>query len=176
MENEELEVRKVACHTCGKLFEVVVPKDYMTGDIFFCEGCSGIKIFEFKVDGLPPIKDGANSMWNKPEMAERIRALRVGAKAALNGSVLKNDITLAVEIECMGDCGDLDNFVAGICDCLQIANTKPQFIHPSLRNDPSIDPATVCFIEDDSKIMRIESSINKKASKNGYLIELYDEK
>jgi DNA-directed RNA polymerase subunit RPC12/RpoP len=172
----------VTCAKCGKKFstmiEAVRKNEALKNDSFFCEDCSGIRIFSFEVDGLPPMKDGAKSMWDKPHMAERLKKLRYAAKEALKGYFLTHDITLIVDINCSQQeksIGDLDNFITGICDGLQIANTTPQYIHSILKDNPDIDPLKVRFIENDSKIVKINATINKNAEKTKYFIELYDE-
>ena len=79
---------------------------------------------EFTVEGdLPPKKDGANSMWNKPSEFRRLVRLRSVALQAMDGRTpLASDIVLELEIRCGGSDGDLDNFITGVCDGLQAAS------------------------------------------------------
>ena len=41
--------------------------------------------YQFEVKGLPPKKDGANSMWSKKLESERLVALRQAALKAFSG-------------------------------------------------------------------------------------------
>ena len=80
-------------------------------------------IIKFRVDGLPPKKDGANSMWGKRLEAERLVNLRRAALTAMEGQPpLKRDIRLTITV-CVGavnnrSVGDLDTFITGVCDGL----------------------------------------------------------
>lgn len=103
---------------------------------------------EFVVQGAPPKKDGANSMWNKTSERSRLIALRHAARECLGSSPpLQSQIQLDVEIHCPRNeierVGDLDNFITGICDGLMAAAratpiaedwSAPELepIHPSL--------------------------------------------
>ena len=54
----------------------------------------------FEVDGLPPKKDGANSMWGKGVAREPLKLLREGALDALQGggSRLTKNIRLTLRV------------------------------------------------------------------------------
>lgn len=83
----------------------------------------------FTVDGLPPKKDGANSMWGKPVEVDRLIALRRAAHDALQGAgPMAGLVALRVRIGVPGgklrSAGDLDNFLTGICDGLQAAHPR----------------------------------------------------
>lgn len=78
---------------------------------------------EFRVEGLPPKKDGANSMWEKRLESQRLVSLRRVALEKMGGRPpLKSDInlTLSVNVGAKNDrlVGDLDNFVTVTCDGL----------------------------------------------------------
>lgn len=115
----------------------------------------------FLVEGKPPRKDGANSMWNKDDEAMRLVTLRRKAVEAKQeygitgcvGPFAKLELTVFSPIQEIERIGDLDNFVTGICDGLQAAhpraslhqvfsNPENEMIHPSkpvlLINDSSV--------------------------------------
>lgn len=91
----------------------------------------GFKI-EFRVDDIPPKKDGANSMWGKEAEVGRIISLRKKAfeemqHQGLSGSIrsrINLEFTLFVPSGQLESIGDLDNFIGGICDGLQKANAR----------------------------------------------------
>lgn len=114
---------------------------------------------EVRIDGLPPKKDGANSMWNKPVEVERLIRLRRAVLDALGGSgPYSQDISLRLEVHVgptnTRQTGDLDNVITGVCDGLTAA-------HPGARLDklwedqPEIEPSRVIGFEDDSQVMSI---------------------
>jgi hypothetical protein len=79
----------------------------------------------FKVTGLPPKKDGANSMWRKGSEFERLRNLRIAAVQAMDGrSPVKSLIHLYLRLYAAPENGDLDNFITGICDGLMAAHPR----------------------------------------------------
>jgi hypothetical protein len=84
----------------------------------------------FVVGGVPPKKDGANSMWKKPAELPRLLALRRAAHLAMGDRVLAAvSVRLTLRIYADRGAGDLDNFITGVCDGLM----------PVSRNAP-IDP------------------------------------
>ncbi len=86
---------------------------------------------EFKVQGKPPKKDGANSMWGKKSEAKNIVNLRKAATTARNeinitpftGRV-SIELTIYSDNAVIENMGDLDNFITGICDGLQAADPR----------------------------------------------------
>ena len=79
----------------------------------------------FKVDGLPPKKDGANSMWRKGAEIPRLKALRTAAYQAMQGNApLEISLSLTVRIYASPKDGDLDNFITGICDGFMAAHPQ----------------------------------------------------
>jgi hypothetical protein len=115
---------------------------------------------EFRVDGLPPKKDGANSIWRKPGELEKIRQLRLRALQSLSGSPpLNRSIRLQLIVH-IGPAnhrriGDLDNFITGVCDALQSAHPRTP-----LDNwlDDTVQPGNCIAIQDDVEILQITAS------------------
>lgn len=90
---------------------------------------------EFWVEGLPPKKDGAQSMWDKPLEVQRLKALRVAALEALRlaalqamtdapGFPLEIPVELHLTVRAHPRDGDLDNFVTGVCDGLMAKHPR----------------------------------------------------
>ena len=76
-----------------------------------------------EVEGLPPKKDGANSMWNKEVEIPRIKALRAAVAESLGEPAPPAaSVRLAAVVFATREAGDLDNFATGICDALQPAS------------------------------------------------------
>lgn len=123
---------------------------------------SGHRQIEFRVDGdAPPKKDGANSMWAKRPEVLRLMLLRKAALEAMEGAgPFRTNISIKLEIHCPAErlarVGDLDNFIAGVCDGLMAAG-------PRIRRDTrwmadelaSINPDLAIAIEDDSEVCSI---------------------
>ena len=79
----------------------------------------------FKVDGLPPKKDGANSMWRKGAEIPRLKALRTAAYQGMQGHALSEKaMSLTIRVYATPKDGDLDNFTTGICDGLMAAHPR----------------------------------------------------
>ena len=82
---------------------------------------------EFQVEGKPPKKDGANSMWGKNSEAQNIVNLRNAAfkkreetiKEPFHSRVSLELIINAPESE-LERMGDLDNFITGVCDAFRL--------------------------------------------------------
>jgi hypothetical protein len=87
-----------------------------------------------RVEGVPPKKDGANSMWRKGAELDRLKRLRRGALERFKGAPAPAAASVSIHLRVLAPAssGDLDNFVAGVCDGLQAA-------HPLVRR--WIDPA-----------------------------------
>ena len=121
---------------------------------------------EFLVKGnLPPKKDGAKSMWAKDDetpqfiVALREKALEARSKVGLNecfDSLVAIEFTLFVPKSQLESIGDLDNFIAGICDGLQAADKKVE-PHPifNMPGREGIDPSQALLIENDAKVVSI---------------------
>ena len=114
---------------------------------------------EFRVEGLPPKKDGANSMWGKKEEAPKLQQLRIAALEALAGRPpLCRRIRLIVRAH-IGPAnsrriGDLDNFITGICDGLQAADPKA---HIAEGFDDRVHPSKAIAIADDVEVVEIRA-------------------
>ena len=111
----------------------------------------------FRVEGFPPKKDGANSMWGKPREAERVRALRLNAANAFAGRPpLSRNVRIHVDAHVgpfnRGDIGDLDNFVTGICDGLQPADPRARI---AIAFEEHIRPSIAVGIANDREVMEI---------------------
>ena len=90
-------------------------------------------------------------------------ALRTAALQALGGlPPFERDVRLALKVH-VGPtndrrAGDLDNYVAGVCDGLMAADPRSS-VHPSLRTPerPEIHPSQCIAIRDDSEIISIQA-------------------
>lgn len=120
-------------------------------------------IIDFTVKDLPPKKDGSQSMWGKPIEVERLIALRKAAFQALEEHQPLNSnikLTLNIHIGPVNNrsIGDLDTFIAGVCDGLMAAasNSKldPIWIRPELQH---IHPKETIAIVDDSHVIDIHA-------------------
>lgn len=119
---------------------------------------------EFRVEGLPPKKDGASSMWGKRLESLRLVSLRRAALKKMGGhSPLKNDIrlTLSVNVGTRNDrsIGDLDNFVTGVCDGLMKMAPRCRPCEEIWDNPENEDvrPCLPIAIEDDSQVIGISA-------------------
>ena len=114
---------------------------------------------QFTVQGLPPKKDGANSMWGKREETPKIVALRKEASKAFAGRPpLRTNIRLTVRAYVgptnTSSTGDLDNFLTGICDGLQAAHPRAHVLGDY---DDVIRPSKVIGIVNDTDIIEIHA-------------------
>jgi len=119
-------------------------------------------IIKFRVEGLPPKKDGANSMWGKRLESERLVKLRKAALVEMDGRPpLKSDIrlTIAVQVGAKNDrsVGDLDTFITGVCDGL-MKRAPGSKLFGDIWGKPEnsrVHPDIPIAIEDDSEVMSI---------------------
>ena len=122
-----------------------------------------MRTYRFEVKGLPPKKNGAQSMWGKLLEAKRLATLRQLALKVFKGdSPLQSNIklTLRIHIGPKNDrsIGDLDTFVTGVCDGLMAA-------YPGGKLDPiwddaklkHIHPSKTIAIVDDSQVVSIQA-------------------
>jgi hypothetical protein len=114
---------------------------------------------EFSVSGLPPKKDGANSMWRKGSELERIKALRIAAHRAMgNYPLAQKWVHLDIKIYSHPGDGDLDNFITGICDSLMAAHPHTPWNIPDWINiDPQVQPIHPVVYKDDVLVKKISS-------------------
>ncbi len=116
----------------------------------------------FEILGLPPKKDGANSMWSNYIEIPRLIALRYEAHKAMGHTkpFVKN-IQLHVQLYLTKNdhtVGDLDTFVAGICDGLMAAHGGANQLHEKWKKEiDAIQPDKTIAIEDDSQVMSIQA-------------------
>jgi hypothetical protein len=120
---------------------------------------------EFAVAGLPPKKDGANSMWRKGVELARLKALRHAALHALEGQQLfTSNVQLHVDVYSLLKSGDLDNFIAGICDGLMAAHPRtPIDDQQWLDVPPLAHPRFPIAFADDAIVRRIDAQRKRLA-------------
>jgi len=110
------------------------------------------------VRGLPPKKDGANSMWRRETELASLKALRTAAVAAMQGRppYTTTPLLLTVRIYATPRDGDLDNFISGICDGLVAAHAQTP-IDPLAWNDlpETATPQHPIVFLDDALITKI---------------------
>ena len=131
--------------------------------------------------GLPPKKDGANSMWAKEAEVPRLVALRRAVADAVAGRApLNHQVLLELETH-LPECdprlsGDLDNQITGICDGLMAAHprirTHSRWQEPDVAD---ISPDRVVGLVDDSKVVEIRARRVVDASSPWYRLILEGE-
>ena len=118
--------------------------------------CVRVEVF-----GLPPKKDGANSMWRKTSERQRILGLRRRLFSVLRGHILDGPVALELEIRISEDAllsaGDLDNFVTGVCDSLMPASGDAWRSDPAYSTDvwADVDPGQTIAIRDDAAVVSL---------------------
>lgn len=123
---------------------------------------------EFTVKGRPPRKRGEKSMWARDDEAPFVASLREEAlearsKAGLNkcfSSLISLELTVFTPRSRLESIGDLDNFITGICDGLQAADSKVlPFLHQIFQESgkEAIDPRKALLIENDAKVIDIRA-------------------
>ena len=121
---------------------------------------------QFRVDDLPPKKGGEKSMWSKPAEAKKLIALRKEALKALKSQEhFIGDVRLTLRVHVgfrnrgLGKkgSGDLDNFVAGVCDGLMPAQQEPAIDQELWSQNPAVDPEIPVAFEDDSQVVKINA-------------------
>lgn len=119
---------------------------------------------EFSVKDLPPMKDGASSMWCHQPGIGRLIALRRAAVAAFaEAGVRPFDVPVRVTLEVRGlraldrSVGDLDNFITGVLDGLQAAaaNTPWPTITAWMEIEAGIQPGTPVGLVDDALVVEV---------------------
>lgn len=119
---------------------------------------------QFEVLGLPPMKDGASSMWCHQPGIDRLIALRRAAQAAFaeaGAQPLDGPVRVTLEVrgvpalECRS--GDLDNFITGVLDGLQAAAPgTPWPDHSSWTSvAAAIQPNTPVGLVDDAWVVEV---------------------
>lgn len=126
----------------------------------------------FTVEGVPPKKDGASSMWRKGPEVPRLKALRKAARIALGErDPLEGSVHLTLRVYAETPAGDLDNFITGICDGLMAAHARTP-IDPTVWEDlpENARPGAPIAFPDDSAV----SSIRAERMKPGNEGERYE--
>jgi hypothetical protein len=116
-------------------------------------------LMDLSVEGLPPKKDGANSMWAKNVEVRRLKALRMAALAAIAdrpGFPLTVPVELEFTVWAQPRAGDLDNFLTGICDGLMAKHPRAAW-KPEVWLDvpPAAAPDQALVLADDRLVARI---------------------
>lgn len=128
---------------------------------------------EILIEDIPPKKHGAKSMWDNKTESKRIVSLRKklleNIKEPIKG-FLKLNLFLYVPKKKIESIGDLDNFITGVCDSLQVShfgiNKFDEVFNKSENKD--IHPKKIYFIENDSKIISIIAKKEKTIKNNPY--------
>lgn len=120
---------------------------------------------EFTVKGRPPKKHGEKSMWARNDEAPSVlllreKALEARSKAGLNDcfrSFVALELTIFAPKSRLESVGDLDNFITGVCDGLQAADSKVlPYLHKTFKKlGPEGDPRRALFVENDAKVVSI---------------------
>lgn len=118
----------------------------------------------FRVENqLPPKKDGAKSMWDKPIEAKRLIVLRRNALEALGSQPpftkgIRLTLRVGVRSGNNQNPGDLDNFITGVCDGLMAAHRLAK-IDPIFCKSENLTvyPSRTIAILDDSQVMKIDA-------------------
>jgi hypothetical protein len=135
---------------------------------------------KFHVEGLPPKKNGANSMWGNEQESERLVKLRKKALAKMVGyDIMKRNIHLTIEV-CVGtkndrSVGDLDTFVTGVCDGLMKATPQCKFCKKvwEAPENQDVRPELPIAIDDDSQVIGIQAAkITDAAGRQFYEVTL----
>jgi len=119
---------------------------------------------EIGVTGIPPKKRTDISLWANETEVPRVIALRRAARAAFGDrKPFTSRIRLHIAIFLTADdftseqVGDLDNFVSGVCDALQKANTRPENLHQSfiLPENNDVYPTNEIALSNDLAVVSI---------------------
>lgn len=114
---------------------------------------------EFSVEGLPPKKDGAQSMWDKPLEVQRLKALRVAALREMRDPSqfpLDVPVELHLTVRAHPRDGDLDNFVTGVCDGLMAKHPRASWNRDAWTDVPEdAAPERPLLLRDDALVDRI---------------------
>ena len=109
-----------------------------------------------RVGGVPPKKDGANSMWRKRSELDRLRVLRLEAAMRLSEApVDRTPDEVRLVVFAPRSAGDLDNFLTGIFDGLQAAHPNTPIDAADWDGLPEAAlPGHALFVRDDGEIQR----------------------
>jgi hypothetical protein len=130
------------------------------------------------VDGLPPKKNEAKSMWNDVKrLAPVIRLRRAARQVFENNGPLTDELALALTLRINRKCynrGDLDNYIGGICDALMATRcTDAQLCGEWNRAElVDIHPRFPIAYQDDRQISSISVVIEQIDDDSSYSVEL----
>lgn len=150
----------------------------------------------FRVDGLPPNKAGGSgkSMWRNEDQARRLIALRNEAHKKLGPRLLTGKVRLTLKVhvgipewesldtedrqKALIGRGDLDNFVAGVCDGLAAAHDRKvedeTWDEAFNSESAEIRPSEAIAYKDDSWVFEIRAAKVIHSGKDWYEIALED--
>jgi hypothetical protein len=134
----------------------------------------------FKVDGRPPRKFRGGSVWSSDSEAPLVKKLRENALHARNQSQMNQCFTCPVRLDLTiyakntfnskdahNYVGDIDGFVAGVCEALQPANEQapPHVIF----DNKDIDPKIPILFFDDSQVVEVYAK-KIKSNEQSYVV------
>ena len=136
---------------------------------------------EIRVTGIPPKKRTDISLWANETEVPRVIALRRNSRIAFAdrkpfacGVRLRICLFLTPNDFISDQIGDLDNFVSGVCDALQAANTREEHLHGSfnLRENQDVDPMRPIAITNDRAVVSIvaDKFLARKAQESYYTV------
>lgn len=125
-------------------------------------------MIEFTVEGRPPRKYRANSLWSDNNEAPLILKLRKHAFSVMKQYQIQPYLTGTIELELTVYApnvtnideshkyvGDLDAFVAGVCESIYSADKQVKKLHPIFDNEKEVDPCLPLIIKNDSQVISI---------------------
>ena len=135
----------------------------------------------FRVAGLPPKKDGANSMWRKRSEVQRVLDLRRAARDEVGegwtplNEPFHLELVVHVGSENSRAVGDLDNMVTGVLDALQKAHPRTPVEDEPVWQRPEAEgvrPREFAVIEDDVHAVRISAEKRMGTEEVGYSLRI----
>jgi hypothetical protein len=139
-----------------------------------------MRTVKFQVEGLPPRKDAAQSMWgSKNPDHQRVVVLRQTAvKAFESQSLFEGHVTLNLVVHADSvDKGDLANFIGGVCDSLQAVSNmmQPKYIADPLRKEDMINAFRPIAYKDDKFVTTINAQLHISSESEWYEVELSED-
>lgn len=137
------------------------------------------------VDGRPPRKNGAQSLWNSPESG-RVLELRLGIRREQDRMENRDlfDDPVRVELEVFAPnvldrgnsqtyVGDIDTFVAGICETIQKADGNVKQVSDVFDGHDDVRPELPMLIMDDAQVAEISAKKTKDGDER-YILTVED--
>ena len=122
----------------------------------------------FIVTGRPPRKFRGGSVWSSDSEAPLVKKLRQHALQARNQSRINQWFTTPVRLDLIiyskntydskaahNYVGDIDGFVAGVCESLQPANEQAP--HHEIFDNKDVDPKLPILFSDDSLVVEVHA-------------------